>query len=101
MQVSRGGCIICALFILPGDAHSPLLRALKSVLSKWDRKEGNELRFEVNGQMFFVNFVPEEGRWYCFAPTATGMQKIPVSMDSTPFDSFTMEQDEQAKEILN
>jgi hypothetical protein len=59
------------------------------------------VRFEVNGQMFFVNFVPEEGRWYCFAPTATGMQKIPVSMDSTPFDSFTMEQDEQAKEILN
>jgi hypothetical protein len=51
--------------------------------------------------MFFVNFVPEEGRWYCYAPTATGMQKIPVSMDSTPFDSFTMEQDEQAKEIVN
>jgi hypothetical protein len=70
-------------------------------LRMWDRKEGNELRFEVNGQMFFVNFVPEEGRWYCYAPTATGMQKIPVSMDSTPFDSFTMEQDEQAKEIVN
>ena len=28
-------------------------------------KEENELRFEVNGQMFFVNFVAEEGRWYC------------------------------------
>ena len=39
--------------------------------------------------MFFVNFVPEEGRWYCYAPTATGMQKIPVSMDATPFESFT------------
>jgi hypothetical protein len=51
--------------------------------------------------MFFVNFVPEEGRWYCYAPTATGMQKIAVSMDSTPFDSFTMQQDEQAKEVIN
>jgi len=65
------------------------------------RKEENELRFEINGQMFFVNFVPEEGRWYCYAPTATGMQKIAVSMDSTPFDSFTMQQDEQAKEVIN
>ena len=70
-------------------------------LSKWDQKEEKELRFEINGQMFFVNFVPEEGRWYCYAPTATGIQKIPVSIDSTPFDSFTMQQDEQAKEIVN
>jgi hypothetical protein len=59
------------------------------------------MRFEVNGQMFFVNFVPEEGRWFCYAPTATGMQKIPVSMDSSPFGAFTVEQDEQAKEVLN
>ncbi len=51
--------------------------------------------------MFFVNFVPEEGRWYCYAPTATGMQRIPVSMDATPFDAFTMQQDEQAKEVVN
>ncbi len=65
------------------------------------RKEENELRFEVNGQIFFVNFVPEEGRWYCFAPTATGMQRIPVSMDTTPFEEFTVSLDEQAKEIVN
>jgi hypothetical protein len=55
----------------------------------------------VNGQMFFVNFVPEEGRWYCFAPTATGMQRIPVSMDSALFGEFTVSMDEQAKEIVN
>jgi hypothetical protein len=65
------------------------------------KKEEKELRFEVNGQMFFVNFVPEEGRWYCYAPSASGMQKIPVSMDATPFDSFTLQQDEQAKEVVN
>ncbi len=59
------------------------------------------MRFEVNGQMFFVNFVPEEGRWYCYAPTATGVQKIPVSTDGTPFESFTVLQDEQAKEVVN
>ena len=51
--------------------------------------------------MFFVNFVPEEGRWYCFAPTDTGMQKIPVSMDSPPFEAFAIPMDEQEKEIVN
>jgi hypothetical protein len=66
------------------------------------QKEESKLRFEVNGQMFFVNFVPEEGRWYCYAPTATGLQKIPVSMDGSPFEaSFTVAVDEQAKEVVN
>ena len=65
------------------------------------RNEENELRFEVNEQMFFVNFVPEEGRWYCFAPTATGVQRIPVSIDATPFEAFTVAVDEQAKEVVN
>ena len=51
--------------------------------------------------MFFVNFVPEEGRWFCYAPTPTGMQKIPVSMDTAPFEGFTMAVDEQAKEVVN
>jgi hypothetical protein len=59
------------------------------------------VRFEVNGQLFFVNFVPEEGRWFCFAPTLTGMQKIPVSMDTAPFGAYTVELDEQAKEVVN
>jgi len=66
-----------------------------------DRNGGSELRFEVNGQMFFVNFVPEEGRWYCYAPTAGGVQRIPVSIDSSPFEAFTVAVDEQAKEVVN
>ena len=59
------------------------------------------MRFEFNGQMFFVNFVPEEGRWYCYAPTATGVQRIPVSTDGTPFSSFMFPVDEQEKEVVN
>lgn len=51
--------------------------------------------------MFFVNFVPEEGRWYCYAPTATGMQKIPVAMDAAPFENFAVSMDELAKEVVN
>ncbi len=65
------------------------------------QKEESELRFEVNGQMFFVNFVPEEGRWYCYAPTGMGVQRIPVVTDIAPFDAFAMPMDEQAKEIVN
>jgi len=70
-------------------------------LSSWTKKEESELRFEVNGQMFFVNFVPEEGRWYCYAPTGMGMQRIPVSMDTAPFEAFAIPMDEQAKEVVN
>jgi hypothetical protein len=51
--------------------------------------------------MFFVNFVPEEGRWYCYAPTATGVQRIPVAMDAALFEAFTVAVDEQAKEVVN
>jgi len=64
-------------------------------------ERGSELRFEVNGQMFFVNFVPEEGRWFCYAPTPMGMQKIPVSIDASPFEAFNVAVDEQAKEVVN
>ena len=59
------------------------------------------MNFEVNGQMFFVNFVPEEGRWYCYAPTPGGVQRLPVSMDTAPFESYAVPIDEQAKEIVN
>ncbi len=65
------------------------------------QKEERKMRFEVNGQMFFVNFVPEEGRWFCYAPTGTGLQKIPVSMDASPFEAYTVDVDEQAKAVVN
>jgi hypothetical protein len=65
-------------------------------------KKGCEVRFEVNGQMFFVNFVPEEGRWYCYAPTGSGVQRIPVAMDTPPFEAaFMFPVDEQEKEVVN
>ena len=70
-------------------------------MEEWTQKEESELRFEVNGQMFFVNFVPEEGRWYCYAPTPTGMQKIPVAMDAAPFENFAVPMDELSKEVVN
>ena len=64
-------------------------------------QEKTTLHFEVNGQMFFVNFVPEEGRWYCYAPTAHGIQRIPVAMDDAPFENFPIADETGNGRIVN
>jgi hypothetical protein len=49
------------------------------------------MNFEFNGQTFFLNFVPDEGRWFLYAPTAMGMQRMPVADDAhMHFDTFVM-----------
>jgi len=40
------------------------------------------LQFEVKGQAYFLNFAEDEGRWYVFAPTLTGVNRIPVYVDA-------------------
>jgi hypothetical protein len=45
-------------------------------------RKGSQLRFEVKGQEYFLAFVEQENRFYVFAPTATGMQKMPVYVDA-------------------
>jgi len=41
-----------------------------------------KLRFEVKGQEYFLAFVEQENRYYVFAPTPDGMQKMPVYVDA-------------------
>jgi hypothetical protein len=41
-----------------------------------------KLRFEVKGQEYFLAFVEQENRLYVFAPTPTGMQRMPVYVDA-------------------
>jgi hypothetical protein len=44
--------------------------------------QGEEkLQFEVNGQDYFLNFVEDERRWFVFAPSPTGLQRIAVYVD--------------------
>jgi hypothetical protein len=43
------------------------------------------LEFEVNGQTYFLAFVQEERRWYLFAPTQAGVQRIPVYVDAAEY----------------
>ena len=92
---NASGCWLLA----EGRAERPF--AASELVGQRTQKEESELRFEVNGQTFFVNFVPEEGRWYCYAPTDIGVQRIPVSMDTAPFEAFAIPMDEQAKEVVN
>ncbi|GAC1427971.1 MAG: hypothetical protein NVS1B11_18330 [Terriglobales bacterium] len=44
------------------------------------------MQFEVNGQDYFLNFLEDEGRWYVFAPTATGVQRIPIYLDTPKYE---------------
>ena len=59
------------------------------------------MQFEVNDQMYFVNFIPDEGRWYVFSPTDDGMIRIPVAMDAAPFENFTVAPEEGKKRIVH
>ena len=42
------------------------------------------MQFEVNGQDYFLNFVPEAGRWFLLKPTRSGFAGIPVVTDEAP-----------------
>jgi hypothetical protein len=53
------------------------------------RIRGEEkLQFEVNGQDYFLNFAEDEAYWYVLAPTLTGIQRIPVYVDSPSYERF-------------
>jgi hypothetical protein len=41
----------------------------------------NQVQFAVNGNEYFLSFVPEEGGWFVFTPTAEGVQRVPVVHD--------------------
>jgi hypothetical protein len=57
------------------------------------------LQFEVENQTYFLNFVPDEGRWYVFSPTKDGLIKIPVAMDA--FENFAFAPEEGKKRIVH
>ena len=45
-----------------------------------------KLQFDVNGQVYFLNFAEDEGRWYVFAQTLTGVNRIPVYVDAPKYE---------------
>ena len=44
------------------------------------------MRFEVDGQEYFLAFVEEEKKYFVFAPTAEGLQRMPVYVDAVKYE---------------
>jgi hypothetical protein len=58
----------------------------------------DKLQFEVNGEDYFLNFVEDERRWFVFAPTPTGLQRIPVYIDGSDYERIgILERDRQKR----
>jgi hypothetical protein len=55
------------------------------------------VQFEVNGQEYLLNFAEDEGRWYVFAPTLTGLNRIPVYVDTPKYDRIGVLEAERHK----
>jgi hypothetical protein len=43
--------------------------------------QGYKVQFEVNGQVYFLNFAPGEGRWFVLTPTHDGFFAMAVVDD--------------------
>jgi hypothetical protein len=44
------------------------------------------LQFKVKGQEYFLAFVEQEKRYYVFASTPDGVQRIPVYVDGAKYE---------------
>lgn len=47
-----------------------------------------KLQFEVNGQVYFLNFEDQEKQWFLIRPTNTGVLAIPVYVDAVKYERF-------------
>ena len=46
----------------------------------------NTLQFKIKDQDYFLAFVEQEKRWYVFAPTSEGVNRIPVYVDAEKYE---------------
>ena len=46
------------------------------------------MQFEVDGQVYFLNFEDQEKRWFLIRPTNTGVLAIPVYVDAVTYERF-------------
>ncbi len=52
------------------------------------------MQFEIKGQTYYLNFLPEEGKLGLFAPTPRGVKRfLIVEDDPVDFDSVMLEPD--------
>jgi hypothetical protein len=59
------------------------------------------VQFEVNNQPYFLNFIPEKGRWFLFRATRSGIEAVPVVDDDTPLFVTDEVEVESDPEVVN
>ncbi|HWR37513.1 MAG TPA: hypothetical protein VN622_16750 [Clostridia bacterium] len=60
------------------------------------------MQFEVNGTTYFLNFVPDDDKWYLLSPTKQGFKQVPVvDADTAPFFGPMIFADEEQGTIIN
>lgn len=64
----------------PGATYATRVRHPRSV------ERGNELQFRIRDQEYFLAFVEQEKRWYVFAPTPEGVNRLPVYVDEVKYE---------------
>ena len=60
-----------------------------------------DLQFEVNDQAYFLNYVEDEGLWYVFRPTGSGVIRIPVEMEAVHSEHFAFAPEEGKKRVVH
>ena len=55
----------------------------------------------MNQQEYFLNYVEDEGRWYVFRPTGSGVIRIPVEIEAVHSEHFAFAPEEGKKRIVH
>jgi hypothetical protein len=51
--------------------------------------------------MYFLNFVEDEGLWYVFRPSGSGVIRIPVEMEAIHSEHFAFAPEEGKKRVVH
>jgi hypothetical protein len=62
------------------------LREIRVIRGLFLGNEVNKLQFKIKDQDYFLAFVEQEKRWYVFAPTSEGVNRIPVYVDAARYE---------------
>jgi hypothetical protein len=69
-----------------GSTESVKIRVIRGLNFKILSKGVNKLQFQIKGKDYFLAFVEDEKRWYVFAPTAQGINRIAVYIDAVKYE---------------
>jgi hypothetical protein len=60
------------------------------------------MQFEVNGRQYFFNFIPAEGEWFLFTPTANGFRRLAIVQDdAVPFTGSVLNPEDGGRKSIH